>query len=223
MAKKSSTAKKLTTAKKPSTRILTGVLLAMAVAAPAVITTAKSKAFVVPADEPNVHNMLIVGRKSVFLSHLPMFSSVDSKSPHRFQVILEASFTREGADAQAAYFEDRIKSAAIKIYTLNPDQFVLSDLTATKPLSSFLAKVFRGHLEKEGQEILSGVNVQLKNVVHFREFDPKAIRPAKLEYILFGKGDELFLAHFITRPPDFDQVISVSATGHGFSDEDLAK
>jgi len=40
---------------------------------------------------------------------------------------------------------------------------------------------------------------------------------------LFGKGKELFLAHFITRPPDFDQVLSVNITDHSFSDEELGK
>ena len=43
----------------------------------------------------------------------------------------------------------------------------------------------------------------------------------QLGYLLFGKGDELFLAHLITRPPDFDQILSVRVVGHGFTDEEL--
>lgn len=39
--------------------------------------------------------------------------------------------------------------------------------------------------------------------------------------MLFGKGQELFLAHVITQPPDFDQVLSVQIGNHQFTDEDL--
>lgn len=178
-------------------------------------------------DDPNVHNMLIVGQETIFLSHLPMFIAPDFDSPHRYQVILEATFTKTGANPQALYANDRKKNPTTKIYTLNPDEFVLPNLVATdarQRVSSFEAKVFRGHLEKKGKKVLiSGVNVSVKTVVHFREFDPNASSLAQLEYILFGKGTELFLAHFITKPPDFDQVLSVTVSDHTFSDEDLRK
>jgi hypothetical protein len=176
-----------------------------------------------PTDEPSVHNMLIVGQNTVFLSHLPMFSEPGSESPHRYQVILEASFSRPDADPQAQYAADRAQNPTTRIYTLNPERFVLPNLVSGGRLTSFKAKVFRGHLEKEGTEILDRVDVNIRNVVHFREFDPKAKKPIKLEYLLFGKGEELFLAHFITKPPDFDQVISVTAAGQTFSDEELRK
>jgi hypothetical protein len=178
-------------------------------------------------DEPNQHNMLIVGRESVFLSHLPMFTAPDFDSPHRYQVILEAAFTKAGADPQAVYADDRRRNPATKIYTLNPDDFILPRLRTDggqAPLSTFSAKIFRGHFERPGKRVIAdGVTVGVKNVVHFREFDPAAASPAKLEYILFGKGRELFLAHFIARPPDFDQVLSVSAAGRAFTDEELGR
>jgi hypothetical protein len=178
-------------------------------------------------DAPETHNMLIVGRQAVFLSHLPMFSTRSDVSPHRFQVILEAAFTKEGEEPQAVYDADRRTHPAVKIYTLNPDKFVLSSLRPADggaPLGSFGAQIFRGHLERsETSVIASDVKVDVRNVVHFREFDPRAARPARLEYILFGKGPELFLAHFITRPPDFDQVLAVSAAGHSFTDEELGR
>src|SRR5215510_8795956 len=70
-------------------------------------------------DAPNQHNMLVVGEQTVFLSHLPMFHSgrpsdpaVDASgaefvSPHRFQVILEATFKAQGKDVSGAYARDR--------------------------------------------------------------------------------------------------------------------
>jgi hypothetical protein len=39
--------------------------------------------------------------------------------------------------------------------------------------------------------------------------------------LLFGNRGELFLAHWITRPPDFDQVLSAKVVGHQFADEEL--
>ena len=66
-----------------------------------------------------------------------------------------------------------------------------------------------------------GVNVAW--VVHFRKFDPDADQLPQLEYLLFGKGQERFLAHLITRPPDFDQILSVKVAGHTFTDEELRR
>ena len=178
-------------------------------------------------DEPNIHNMLMVGQETVFLSHLPMFRSPDFDSPHRYQVILEATLKKEGRDAQPTYSNDRKSNPSKKVYTLGPEEFVLpalSSANANPPLTRFKASIFRGHLEKPGKKlIIEDADVSIHNVVHFREFDPNAQKLAQLEYILFGKGSELFLAHLITRPPDYDQVISIKVTDHTFTDADLRK
>jgi len=65
------------------------------------------------------------------------------------------------------------------------------------------------------------VDVNVTRVIHFRKFDPAAAKPDQLEYLLFGKGAELFLAHLATKAPDFDQVLSVKAPNHTFTDEEL--
>ena len=44
-------------------------------------------------DSPNIHNMMVVGQESVFLSHLPMFEALNKdkteyQTPHRYQVLL---------------------------------------------------------------------------------------------------------------------------------------
>lgn len=177
------------------------------------------------ADGPDTHNMLVVGEKTVYLSHLPMFQEEGKPPmPHRYQVILEVAFPQ-----QKSYAKDRQKHRATTIYTLNPEDFVLPDLISAdpqrKPLSSFTAKqIFRGHLEREDSiPILGDVEVAVKRVVYFRQFDPKDQQPAQLEYLLFGKGKELFLAHRIAGPPDFDQMLSVKVAGHKFTDEELAQ
>jgi hypothetical protein len=194
-------------------------------------------------DGPNQHNMLVVGEQTVFLSHLPMFqagspedSALDKTgaeftSPHRFQVILEATFSRGGKDVTGLYAADRRAHATTRIYTLEPNvkqPFVLSRLftPAAKPqLRSFTATVFRGHLEQGGEPIqgLSGVRVEIRRVVHGRKFNPKGQKPAQLEYLLFGKGSELFLAHAIMAPPDFDQVFSATIPGRQFTESELSR
>ena len=182
-------------------------------------------------DRPNTHNMLVFGEKKIYLSHLPMFDDVTANkteytSPHRYQVILEAAFQRGGQSLQSVYTNDRRKNASVRIYTLNPELFVLPRLSAGNPLlTGFKAKVFRGHLEKGGQVIsgLANVSVKVSRVVHFRKFDPRTSKPEQLKYLLFGSLQESFLAHYISQPPDFDQVLSVKIDGHSFTDAELSK
>jgi hypothetical protein len=182
--------------------------------------------------DSGTHNMLVVGEKTVFLSHLPMFRDQADDgtlvtTPHRFQAIFEATFTGTGnnAQAQAAYFTDRRQHQATKMYTLNPMQeFVLASLVAPRTRRPFKGRVFRGHQERPGHvAILNGVDVTVKNVIYFREFDANATRPDKLEYLIFGKGDELFMAHLLAASPDFDQIVSVQLTDQKLTDEQLAK
>jgi hypothetical protein len=173
-------------------------------------------------DEASAHGMLIVGEQTVFLSHLPPFGS-----PHDYQVILEATFTKSGSDPQADYFNDR-KRTGTKIYTLDPEPFVLTKLVAPVPLPSFKATLYRDHFErfqslraKESARLARQVDVNVTRVIHFRKFDPTAAKPAQLEYLLFGKGDERFLAHVITKPPDFDHILSVKALNPQLTDAEL--
>jgi len=84
--------------------------------------------------------------------------------------------------------------------------------------------VLRGHLERPGHQVVNGLEdvvVMVKKVVHAQKFDPAATKPETLEYFLFGKDGELFLAHAITEPPDFDQIVSVNVSDHSFTDQEL--
>jgi hypothetical protein len=174
-------------------------------------------------DGAHVHAMLIVGEQTVFLSHLPLFDS-----PHDYQVILEATFSKPGSNPQSVYFNDR-KRTGEKVYTLQPKAFVLPRLAAGQPLRSFSANVFRGQYElmkpreQDAARIGQDVEVKVTKVIHFRKFDPAAAKVAQLEYLLFGKGAELFLAHLITRPPDFDQILPVKVSDHKFTDAELGQ
>jgi hypothetical protein len=188
-----------------------------------------------PEDEPNTHNMMIVGSKTAYLSHLPMFEGLnpDDKtefaSPHRRQVILEATFTQGSKDLTPIYLADRSSHPDVRMYTLRPSEFILGRLDpngmAVKKFEG--DAIFRGHLERRPHQRIIGAQgpfeVNVKNVIHFHKFNPQGAKPVRLEYLLFGKGPELFLSHFITLPNDFDQIVSVKVPGHGLTDAQLAQ
>jgi hypothetical protein len=181
-------------------------------------------------DEPNVHNMLVFGEQTVFFSHLPMFDAVNATgteftSPHRFQAIFQAALTPQ---QMASYLKDRQANPGTQFYTIGPDDaFVLTRLFEPKTapqLSEFTGTVFNGHLEREPNHPVPGlenVKVKVARVVHGRQFDPRGSKPAALEYLLFGRGPERFLAHAIFSPPDFDHVLMVKSVSADLSDRDL--
>jgi hypothetical protein len=195
-----------------------------------------------PQDKPRTHNMLVVGQQTVYLSHLPMFDGftekrVEFSSPHRYQVILEATFADGAKNLTQTYAADRASHASEKMYTINPALFVLPDLDPKgKALKSFRGNtVYRGHLERENTPLFGFMepfpakpppgglfDVNVTRAVHFHKFTPGAAKPAQLQYILFGKDTEVFMAHFIAGPPDFDQVIAVKVKGPQFTDDQLA-
>ena len=113
----------------------------------------------------------------------------------------------------ATYRAERAQpSNAGQVFSLNPkERFVLPELAAGR--TSFRAEVFVGHFERPGHRlILPDATVTLKNAVHFHPFK-RSHRPLEaLTYIVFGKSTELFLAHWISTAPSFDQILIVSPT-----------
>ena len=209
------------------------------IAAALPLAAAAASAATPPApDPPGTHNMLMVGEKTVFLSHLPMFVKLDSTgteyaTEHRYQVILEVGFEKNGRDVTRLYTDDRRSHAAERMYTVMPtERFVLPERLKDKVspagrpvLPSFPATAFRGHLERGGVPIpgLERAAVNVRRIVHIHQFHPSDAPRDTLTYLLFGRGGELFMAHAITRPPDFDQVLPVTVAGHAFTDAELEK
>jgi hypothetical protein len=164
-------------------------------------------------DQKAVHNMAVVGDHAIFLSHLPMFMP-----PHDAQVVVEANLFKDGKNVDAVYFADRASNRAVRFYTLQPEAFAIRELfqagAANSLRSHFTATVFRGHLEKGGTpvEALQNIEVRIKRVVHAHSF-AGADRATTLTYVLFGGGRDLYLAHLISKEPDFDQIVAITATG----------
>jgi hypothetical protein len=174
-------------------------------------------------DQAAGHGMLVVGLDTVFFYHLPMFMS-----PHDYQVILEGTISKEGSDPQRTYKEDRKSHPRTRVYTLDPVPFVLPDLFPPAPeRKKIRGDLFRGHFEKppefpaEPFQIGTDVDVTIANVVFVQKLLPLPPPLAGLEYLLFGKGTDLFLAHLITKKGDFDQVVSANVKGRQFLGDEL--
>src|SRR5262245_7120744 len=159
-------------------------------------------------DEANFPGMLMFGEEAVFFSHLPVFGGIDPNdrtnygSPHRYQVILEVALTQEQRNV---YARDRKANPGSRFYTIAPEDMVLSHLftPATAPQrTSFTCDIVRDHFERGGKKVpgLEQTQVKIARVVHGRKFDPSVQRPPALEYLLFGRGKERFLAHTIVAP-----------------------
>jgi len=159
-----------------------------------------------------------------------MFDQPQGFHPHHYQVITEVTFSGDGGDD---YLNDRLEEKA-PLYTLAPSTFHMLDLISavpeTSPLSSFTGTIFRGHFERqdapqpfdiEPAMLPNEVQVDVTRVIYAHEFAFHPVPLDQLEYILFGEGDEHFLAHRITMAPDFDQLLPVRITGHTFADEEL--
>lgn len=178
------------------------------------------------------HGMVIVGEGPVYLSHLPMFMfDSPANHPHHYQVIVEVSFDDAGRDA---YREDRLESEA-PLYTLWPqDAYRMLDLIlpgpSESPVESLTGKIVRGHWEREGQPqpfditwdvVQEDVPVTVERVVYAHEFSFHPRPLDRLEYVLFGAGDDLFLAHRMVMAPDFDQILPVTIEADILTEERL--
>ena len=192
------------------------------------------------------HGMLLFGEETAYLSHLPMFGS-----PHNYQAIFEVMLSKTGIDPMAVYVDDRKAHSdnkpEFKMYSFVPTQdFVLTNIVTPPdedhpqlPLRSFPGNIWRGHFEPsppmqhfvpqgepvpELSDARDPVVADVTKVVLFRQLDAYALAPPlllPLEYFLFGKAQELFLAHVITQPPDFDQVLGIQVDGFQFTDDEL--
>jgi hypothetical protein len=179
-------------------------IVAIALAAVMVVLAPHGRALAQPGHEsPGFHGMLVLGAERIYASHLPMFTA-----QHRYQGIWQVSFGEQG---DQAYREAQAASGGI--FTLAPNEtFRLPELTGAR--GSFRADVYVGHFERPGhRKLLADANVTLVQQVHWHPFLAEHARPEQLTYLLFGDGQETWLAHWISAAPDYDQIVKVTPVG----------
>lgn len=171
-------------------------------------------------EPPATHGMLVVGADTIYLSHLPLYVPV-----HRYQVILEVGFSQDGQDAEQVYRDDLAAPGNERqIYTLDPTEaFVLPNQVLG--LTPFKADVYRGHFEDRArrQLILEDVTVEIRRIVHFHQLrsTDRPASPLATTYLLFGTPAELFLAHWIDGPDNYDHILKVNAADVTLAESDL--
>jgi hypothetical protein len=162
-----------------------------------------------------VHGMVLLGHDPAYLYHLPMFMP-----PHNYQVLLAAT----PDDEVARGLRDlELEVGPDTFVTIVPRPFAITDLRPEDPdqppLTEFTADVVRGHFERGGQTMWEGATFTVTELFSFEELptSPDGVtRHPELEYQLFGDADRtLYLAHSLTGPPDFDQLLAVDVEGAG--------
>lgn len=147
-------------------------------------------------DPKGFHGMLFFGQgDSFYISHLPMFHK-----PHDYQAIVEVRLKPE---AKAKYQAELKRKGGY--FTFAPeDTFVLPEVvTQKKPIKGTLVQ---GHFERGGSELL-GTELELVRVVFYKKISENDKKPPKERYIIFGNGEEYFMAHEIFERPNVDEII----------------
>jgi hypothetical protein len=166
--------------------------------------------------------MLVLGTENgIYLLHLAM----RGMAAHRFQLILKVELEADPAtsigdrsfvgtdinirntSANQIYFRDRSHpDNDVEVYTFRPGQsFPLAELVAGER-TDFRGDFVRGHFERDPgpPDILKNVSVQVKEILFAQALqspeagDPHPLDAGRLDFLLFGSGDEFFISHKIT-------------------------
>src|SRR5579862_2608132 len=136
----------------------------------------------VNSDTPDQHGFVMLGLCDLFLHHLPMFGMQN----HRYQVILAATLP---AYAMTEYLSDRARNAE-ELYILgniHTDLFTLAQIQ-NREIDSFMADIFRGVPLNPNTDppLVHKVQVDVDQIIYFREFDESQEYPGTLTYLIFG-------------------------------------
>src|ERR1041384_5614991 len=161
-----------------------------------------------PMPEKNNHGFSLLGKRSLVLSHIPMFMA-----PHQAQVFLEVTLSAaDGSDPAKTYLDDQ-KQTNAKAYVLVSDPLVLPNLApdAETPLRTFTGKLYRGAWPfddlAKAPVVIPALTVNVTRAIFYRSF-VNAAALKELTYYCFQTPETTYLAHVITRPPDFVQLLS---------------
>lgn len=150
-------------------------------------------------DHPGIHGMVLLGDDIQYASHLPLFYS-----PHDYQVILKIKLDESST---ISYQKDRVEHPENKMYTLEPEKFVLPAILNN--ITTFKANIYRGHFERGGELMIKDAQVEITKVLYFHKLNKDKSEGNPCDYILFGDQKQQFLAHQILNRPDFDELSKI--------------
>jgi len=171
-----------------------------------------------PMPKPNNHGFSLLGKKSLVLSHIPMFMP-----PHQAQLFLEVTLAGSGKeDPTRIYLEDQAKTKTTN-YVLVTDPIVLPNLAphAAKRITSFTGKLFRGwpfNTPNDAPVVVEKLTVHVTRSIYFQDIT-KGKLLTELTYLAFASPETEYLVHKLVqppdlakapKPPDFVQILSAS-------------
>lgn len=176
-----------------------------------------------PMPKPNNHGFSLLGKKSLVLSHIPMFMP-----PHQAQLFLEVALSGSGKeDPTKIYLDDQAKTKTTD-YVLVTDPIVLPNLAphAAKRITRFTGKLFRGwpfNTPNDAPVLVEHLTVHVTHSLYFHEIT-KTKPFTELTYLAFASPETEYLVHKLAqpadlakapKPPDFVQILSAAGIHNG--------
>lgn len=170
-----------------------------------------------PVNTPDIHGFVMLGGATLFLEHLPMFNMEN----HEYQCILEASIPAEAKQACNRQRE-QFPSIPLVLANLSTDLFTLPDVASGRR-TSFEAEIVIWETDNpdNNPRLIKQVTVTIQRVVHNRHFNARFPRPSMLTYVLFGRGEEIYLSHYLNQAPEFMHLLEVSSAPDWLSAEQI--
>jgi hypothetical protein len=199
--------------------VATAPLLGAGRHAPAMTDPVHASAQASPiVDAPGIHNFFMFGRKTLYVEHMPMFT----EEKHMYQVILRVTLP----DAVMRGYRAHQGPGRTPWNLVNSDQEYTLPQIKAGTLRSILVDVYADYSNADaspvGSAFASSVPLTVEEVVHFRHFDFNIPRPGHLTYLLFGRGGEAHLSHYIARDPDFQHIVTLRSAPAWLSPDQLA-
>jgi len=157
-------------------------------------------------DQPGFHGMFMFGTDTLFLSHMPMFTM----ERHMYQVVLQATLP---AAIMKEYQTQRTNPGThCNLRNSKSDPYALPELKSGRR-TSFKADLWADYSNDQADPVdppfATEVPVQVEQLVHFRHFNADIPYPDHLTYLLFGRGNEAHLSHYIARDPDYQHIVTL--------------
>jgi|GEM_PF-3808348 len=167
-------------------------------------------------DTPTQHGFFMLGTNTVFFYHSAQFTMEN----HSYQMIFTVDIP---ADAKATYIADVQQYGAsgdwVWIFVNGvgnnppPDQlFTLPQVQnrTVNGLTGFIQRLSTSNTNN-AVTIVPSVSIAVNRHVYFRHFDYSQAYPDPLPYILFGDTSGAYVAHYLSKLSDFDNLAPLSA------------
>lgn len=176
------------------------------------------------------HAFVMAGGEDLFLCHMPM---VDIPC-HMYQLVLRVSLPHDDMETYRNALDKQDETGVLYLANSERDRMAIVEL-ANGSRTSFAAMVWDHAYVHPGDKakpwetpgevlitpLIDETTVTVEQVVYFRTIDLNLNRPETLTYVLFGRGSEAHLHHYMVKEPEFDQVVTLREAPAWLSEPEL--